>query len=420
MEKTKLSLVDRLLALCFVISIIFTARTFELLELPLYYFIEIGVLVGILVLLIVIYVMGRSTNVSLDKKVLFTAGLTLFLNVFSPIMANINFGQSIILGILAFRIPIMAAVIYLLYYGIFKYKVKVDNERFFEYVISWLFIMSLLITLVWIYLTYTLNAEYYYFSSGSLLVDTRSDGSYRFRFDIFFPFMLLCCSWYKSSKNKSRYPIVYWFTLGLSIIYLIFYFQGRVFIGALALSFFLCYIRTYVYSTRYVILYLLVFISVLLSIVVYFTYGELIELYQNMLRSLSLNDSSSLVRLRILRVMQNNFIDNFLLGNGYLSNQADINMGDTKFSPLDIGVLGVIYTYGFILFLITFSWFSKLWLDSFNKINAKLYTFCFSVLYLNMLFTGGFFFRPYQIMLLLIFHMLFNRNKKDLKKGSVY
>lgn len=61
---------------------------------------------------------------------LFTAGLTLFLNVFSPIMANINFGQSIILGILAFRIPIMAAVIYLLYYGIFKYKVKVDNERF--------------------------------------------------------------------------------------------------------------------------------------------------------------------------------------------------------------------------------------------------------------------------------------------------
>ncbi|HFP2106230.1 TPA: O-antigen ligase, partial [Escherichia coli] len=62
--------------------------------------------------------------------------------------------------------------------------------------------------------------------------------------------------------------------------------------------------------------------------------------------------------------MQNNFIDNFLLGNGYLSNQADINMGDTKFSPLDIGVLGVIYTYGFILFLITFSWFSKLWLDS--------------------------------------------------------
>ncbi|HBX3898276.1 TPA: O-antigen ligase, partial [Klebsiella pneumoniae subsp. pneumoniae] len=105
----------------------------------------------------------------------------------------------------------------------------------------------------------------------------------------------------------------------------------------------LCYIRTYVYSTRYVILYLLVFISVLLSIVVYFTYGELIELYQNILRSLSLNDSSSLVRLRILRVMQNNFIDNFLLGNGYLSNQADINMGDTKFSPLDIGVLGVIY-----------------------------------------------------------------------------
>ncbi len=237
-------------------------------------------------------------------------------------MANINFGQSIILGILAFRIPIMAAVIYLLYYGIFKYKVKVDNERFFEYVISWLFIISLLITLVWIYLTYTLNAEYYYFSSGNLLVDTRSDGSYRFRFDIFFPFMLLCC-WYKSSKNKSRYPIVYWFTLGLSIIYLIFYFQGRVFIGALALSFFLCYIRTYVYSTRYVILYLLVFISVLLSIVVYFTCnGELIvELYQNILRSLSLNDSSSLVRLRILRVMQNNFIDNFLLGNGYLSNQ---------------------------------------------------------------------------------------------------
>ena len=118
--------------------------------------------------------------------------------------------------------------------------------------------------------------------------------------------------------------------------------------------------------------------------------------------------------------MQNNFIDNFLLGNGYLSNRADINMGDTKFSPLDIGLLGVIYTYGFILFLITFSWFSKLWLDSFNKINAKLYTFGFSVLYLNMLFTGAFFFRPYQIMLLLIFHMLFNRNKKYLKKGSVY
>lgn len=77
----------------------------------------------------------------------------------------------------------------------------------------------------------------------------------------------------------------------------------------------------------------------------------------------------------------------------------------------------MIYTYGFILFLITFSWFSKLWLDSFNKINAKLYTFCFSVLYLNMLFTGGFFFRPYQIMLLLIFHMLLTEIKKDLKKG---
>lgn len=407
----KISNINKFICTIFVVSLIFCSRAFELLELPFYYFIEVGVLGGIVVSLILIVALNRGKYIHYDKKILFTVIITIVLNLFSPVMANINFGQDIIIGLLAFRVPIFAAIIYFLFYGIFLSNRKDSNDVFFENIISKLFIVSLFITLLWIYLTYTLNAEYYYFSGGNLLVDTRSDGSYRFRFDIFFPFMLLCCSWYRIYNLKKK-KIFYWLTLFLALVYIVFYFQGRVFIGAIGVALFLCYIRSYIYSTRYIILYFVIFTFVILSIIIYFTYGELIDLYQSVLTSFSLADSSSLVRLRILRVMENNFVNNFLFGNGYLSNQSDINAGDTKFSPLDIGVLGVVYTYGFLLFIIAFSWFSKLWLDSFSNKNTKLYSFAFTVLFVNMIFTGTFFFRPYQIMVLLLFYMVFNYNTR--------
>lgn len=410
MNKIKTSHLNKFICTIFVLSLIFTSRSFELLNLPFYYFIEIGFLGGILMFLVLLVVLNRGKYVRYDKKIIFTIIITLLLNLLSPVMANINFGQDILIGILTFRVPILAALIYLLFYGVFLFNDKISEDAFFENILSKIYIVSLLITCLWIYLTYTLNAEYYYLTAGNLLVDTRSDGSYRFRFDIFFPFLLLCCSWYRITRKRNI--ILSWCTFSFALIYIVFYFQGRIFIGAIGLALILCYIRSYIYSTRYVLLYLLIFTFIILSIIVYFTYGELIDLYQNVLTSFSLADSSSLVRLRILRIMENNFVNNFLFGNGYLSKQADINTGDATFSPLDIGILGVVYTYGFLLFLIGFSWFSKIWLDSFNTKNSKLYTFTFTVLFLNMIFSGTFFFRPYQIMVLLLLFMVLNRNNK--------
>lgn len=416
MNAIKLSLSERVICLSFAVSLVFTSRSLELLGLPLYYFFEIGVLGIILFILLLAVVSNMSSGWGkINNKVLITALLIIIMNVTAALMSYINYGQGFIVGLLTFRIPFISAIIYLIYYMLFSKKIFEKKHTYFSLLINSIFIVSLVLTCLWVYLTHTLNAEYYYLTAGNLLVDTRSDGSYRFRFDIFFPFMLFCCSWFKVQQSKNKKALFYYMTGAFALFYIVFYYQGRVFLVALCLSMVLCNIRSVIYSLRHVIIYSVIFMFFILSIIVYFAYDSLIDLYKALLDTFSLTDGSSLTRLKILSIMAKNFIDNFVFGNGYLSNQSNASFGSIKFSPLDMGVLGVLYTYGVILLIVSLGWYCQLWLNSFNKSYVKLYAFAFSTLFINTLFTGGLFFRPYQIMFLLLISFIFNQYDKTNK-----
>lgn len=405
----KLSLNERFICVLFVVSLVFSSRSLELLNIPLYYFLEIGALGLVFVFLFLTVCVNKERYRSVGYDILFVAIIIVSMDVICSLMSYINYGQGIIISLLTFRVAFITCAIIFLFAIIFRVKQITEHSEFFDYLVTLIFYLSLFITLLWVYLTYTLNAEEYYLTSGNLLVDTRSDGSYRFRFDIFFPFMLLCCGWLRLKTTNKK--LINLGAMCFSIIYIVFYYQGRMFILAMIIAMGLSMIRPAVYRLRYVLILVLAFITTAAFLIIYFTYDQLINLYQTLLNDFNLSDSSSLTRLKIFRMMGDNFLNNFIMGNGYLSNQGDASFSNVKFSPLDVGLLGVVYTYGFIIFIIGFVWFSHLWLKSFGKNNSQIFTFLFTTLFINSIFTGGLFFRPYQILVMMVFVYLFGKTR---------
>lgn len=126
-----------------------------------------------------------------------------------------------------------------------------------------------------------------------------------------------------------------------------------------------------------------------------------------------ISDNSILVRFTEIDFATKGFSDNPILGNGLIrSSMKGKLIGNIYFYPGDIGIIGVLYTFGMIGILV-FIIYSKLLLKIL-KFNVNLYTQTFLLysvyIYLYTIKDGTIFYFPLEMMICLVLVVLINYN----------
>ena len=178
---------------------------------------------------------------------------------------------------------------------------------------------------------------------------------YRYRFQFALVLMLLFYSLFKvSHEKKSMYMII----VVLILFYLVYFQQSRTTLVVLSFTLMIYFFRNFSLKEkiRNTILYGsigLLSIAVLVSLGYISLFDKYQILYQNVFNVFmgeSPDEASSAVRFMEFNIALDYIAKNPILGNGFISNQWHGGWQEIMgyFYPVDIGILGNIFVFGFL------------------------------------------------------------------------
>lgn len=272
--------------------------------------------------------------------------LFILVNFMTAYRGNVVFGQPYYYGIMAQRTVLLSLsgilVITFLYNGFLTIS---QVEKSFVFVSVALLLISYF---------FFLFVDPALFSNNEFVAYSPLRG-YRYRFQFALVIMLLFYSLFKISRERKNY---YYIIVALILFYLVYFLQSRTTLVVLAITLVIYFYRNFTVKERVkkFILYgsiLLAVTAVLLTL----GYTSLLEKYQVLFHNVidafsdqSTDEASSAVRFKEYHTALEYIRKNPLLGNGFISNQWKGGWEEVLgyFYPVDIGILGNIFVFGFV------------------------------------------------------------------------
>lgn len=396
------------LALSWVIFLLFASRAIADFNFTLYYLLESALLLFSSLTLLIFYLSlkHKPEYTKLNKTFCYSIALCLAISLYPAIAAKVTFNQSIIMGLLVSRVSLLTTISFFCIYPLTQIKFTAASIK------SATFYFSFILTLTWILINYALDPLQFIDTN---LVDIRSDGSLRFRLSPFFPTILLAASLALSSEVQLKKLKIFYYSISiLSICYIVFLFRGRTFLVACAAAYFLYFFRSLIHQNRKIIFLTLSFFYLIAAIYISFNADSLIR-STSLLAAVFDLDASTSSRINQLNSIGNDLTEHIFFGNGLLSQQGEITYESRYgvFYPADLGIFGAIYIYGVVPTVIMLIFLSFIWCNSFAKNNSKEYTIIFSIYFIYSFVTGVYFINPFYLLLILMINQIpFSRPPK--------